>query len=435
MSARWLDADALLRAGRDRRVQLAIGVLFVLYLLYHLTRFQFAKMLPIVLVGDSAILFEASRDTFTRAAYPDGTFPYSPSAVILFRTLGLAGPTAFMLGWYVLMAAGLVVSVRAAMTQERPEIRAAWPLIGVVAVILAGSPISWDLRNANSNLVYLGLVMAGYGLAGRRPVLAGVLVGLSVSLKLYSGLLMAWLMVNGPRRMFHAGTAAMAILWIALPLALFGFDGTWELYAGWRKQVAHIADLTYHTALAANRETGPPLVTLHKAVVNLTGASFQSSVTHAWLWVLRAIWLASLLWYAWRCRRCLFAAAPSRAALADWTVLLIAPLPFSPWLEPYHAIPLLVGAMLCIAIALDKQVQQRDRTIACAALAALALFLVVRVPFAIRGLQILAQFLVLTTALGLLRPRLPRSPATYHPNIAISQRSATSGQKIRSLRP
>jgi hypothetical protein len=432
---RLLDADLVLRAGRNRGVQAGIAAAFVLYLLYHLTRFQFAQMWPIALVGDAAILYEASRDTFTRAAYPDGTFPYSPSAVILFGTLGLAGPTAFMLGWYVLMAAGLVVSVRAAVTQERAEIRAAWPLIGVIAVILAGSPISWDLRNANSNLVYLGLVMAGYGLAARRPVLAGVLVGLSVSLKLYSGLLMAWLMVNGPRRMFYAGAAAMVILWIVLPLALFGFDGTWELYAGWRKQVAHIADLTFHTALAANRETGPPLVTLHRAIVNLTGASFESSLTHNWLWVLRAIWLASLLWYAWRCRRCLFAAAPSRAALADWTVLLIAPLPFSPWLEPYHAIPLLVGAMLCTAIALDKQVQQRDRTIACAALAALALFLVVRVPFAIRGLQILAQFLVLTTALGLLRPRLPRSPATYHPNIAISQRSATSGQKIRSLRP
>src|SRR5687768_11916718 len=110
---RLLDADLVLRAGRNRGVQACIAAALVLYLLYHLTRFQFAQMWPIVLVGDAAILFEASRDTFTRAAYPDGTFPYSPSAVILFRTLGLAGPTAFMLGWYVLMAAGLVVSVRA----------------------------------------------------------------------------------------------------------------------------------------------------------------------------------------------------------------------------------------------------------------------------------------------------------------------------------
>ena len=119
MLARLIDADVVLRAGRNRGVQALIGAAFVFYLVYHLTRFQFAQMWPIALVGDAAILFEASRDTFSRAAYPDGTFPYSPSAVILFRALGLAGPTIFMLGWYVLMAAGLIVSVRAALTQER----------------------------------------------------------------------------------------------------------------------------------------------------------------------------------------------------------------------------------------------------------------------------------------------------------------------------
>ena len=409
MPTRLIDADVLLRAGRDRRVQALVGAGFVFYLLYHLTRFDFAQLWPIVPVGDAAILFEASKNIFLRAAYPDGTFPYSPSAVILFRSLGLPGPAIFMATWYVLMAAGLIVSIRAALAQERTEISAAWPLIGAVAVILAGSPISWDLRNANSNLLYLGLVMAGYGLAGRRPVLAGVLVGLSVSLKLYSGLLMAWLLVNGPRRMFYAGAATMALLWIVLPVAFFGIDGTVRLYAGWREQVARIADLAYHATLATTRDTGPPLVTLHKAVVNLTGESFHSAVSLAWLWVLRVIWLAALLGYAWRCRRCLLAAVPSRAALADWTVLLIAPLPFSPWLEPYHAIPLLVGAVLLSAIVVDVQVERRDRLAALAALAALALFLMVRVPFAVRGLQVLAQFLILTAILGWLRPRLART--------------------------
>lgn len=411
MAARFLDAELWLRAGRNRGVQAAIGAAFVLFLVYHLTRFQFVAMWPIVLVGDAAILFESSRETFTRAAYPDGIFPYSPSAVILFRWLGFAGPVAFMLGWYVLMAAGLVICVRAALTQERSAIRSAWPLIGVIGVILASSPISWDLRNANSNLVYLGLVMAGYGLSGRMPIVAGLLTGLSVSMKLYSGLLLGWLMVNGPRRMFYAGAIAMLALWVLLPLALFGFDGTVRLYTDWRAQVAKIADLAFHAEMLANRETGPPIVTLHKALVNLTGTDFQSTVTHAWLWVLRAIWFATLVWYAWRCRTCLLAKAPSRAALSDWTILLIAPLPFSPWLEPYHAIPLLVGGVLCSAIALDGQAERRDRTIAFAALATLAVFVAVRVPFAVRGLQILAQFLALTVALGLLRPRLPRAPA------------------------
>jgi hypothetical protein len=329
--------------------------------------------------------------------------------VILFQSISFAGPAVFMFVWYLLMAAGLVIAIRGALAQERGDIRRAWPLIGVIAVIVAGSPIGWDLRNANSNLVYLGLVMAGYGLSATSPLLAGALVGLSVSLKLYSGLLIGWLMVNGPRRAFYAGLAVMILIWIALPILLYGLDGTARLYLGWREQVAQIADLAFHTRLAADKVTGPPLVTLHKAIVNLTGATFHSPITQVWLWVVRAVWVAALLWYAWRCRGCLLAALPSRAALADWVVLLIAPLPFSPWLEPYHAIPILVGTVLFSAIALDNRAGRGDRRIAVAGLAMLALFLVVRLPFDIRGLELLAQFLILVGTLGMLRPRLPRS--------------------------
>lgn len=411
MPAHLLDPDALLRAGRNRSVQAAIGAAFVLYLAYHLTRFRLTEVWPLVPVGDASIMFDVAKNIFARQAYdPNTTFPYSPSAVVLFHTLGGAGPAAFMLAWYALMAAGLVVSVRAALTQERLEIRAAWPLIGIVAVLLADSPIRWDLRNANSNIVYLGLVMAGYGLAGRRPLAAGTLIGLSVSLKLYSGLLLGWLLVNGPRRTLYAGAAAMVLLWIVLPVALFGMDGAVQLYAGWTAQVERIGDLPYHARLAT-QSGGPPLVTLHKAIVNLTADAFQSPQTQLWLWILRGVWAAALLWYAWRCRHCLLAAVPSRAALADWTVLLLAPLPFSPWLEPYHAIPLLVGAVLCVAIALDSDSPRRERRLALTVLGTLGLFLVVRVPFGVRGLGLLAQFLVMTAILGLMRPTLPRAAA------------------------
>jgi hypothetical protein len=40
--------------------------------------------------------------------------------------------------------------------------------------------------------------------------------------------------------------------------------------------------------------------------------------------------------------------------LADWLVLLLFPLPFSPWLEPYHAVPMLTAAVLLVAVAMDQ---------------------------------------------------------------------------------
>lgn len=411
MLARIFDPDAWLRAGRNRTVQALIGVVFTIYAIYHLTRFRLADVWPLSPVGDSAIIFNLGKQVFARGAYdPSELFPYSPSAVLLFRGLATVGPVAFALIWYALMVAGIVVSVRAALTHERSDIRAAWPLIGIIAVALSDSPIHWDLRNAQSNLIYLGLVMAGYGLAGQYPRIAGTFVGLSISLKLYSGLLLGWLLVNGPRRMFYAGAIAMAALWLVLPVLFFGFEGTVRLYAGWKVQVDRIGDLAYHAYLTT-QPGGPPLVTLHRAIVTLTGAAFDAAQTQFWVWVLRGAWVVTLLWYAWQCRHVLLAAVPSRAALADWTVLLLAPLPFSPWLEPYHAVPMLVAATLCIAIVLDSTNSSRDRLLAAAVPITLGLFLAVRVPFGVRGLGLLAQFLAITIVLGLLRPRLPRSPS------------------------
>ena len=72
------------------------------------------------------------------------------------------------------MGAGLLTTLRASFASEREEIRAAWLLIGAIALFVADSPVSWDLRNANSNLVMLGLVLAGYALIGRHPVAGAV---------------------------------------------------------------------------------------------------------------------------------------------------------------------------------------------------------------------------------------------------------------------
>jgi hypothetical protein len=401
-------------AGRRPIVAVLVGCGLAFYVAYHLTKFQLAAVWPPALRGDASILFDYSQSVLEQRGYPaDTIFPYSPSAVLIFCGLGIGGPTVFMAAWYVLIVAGLILTMRASFVQEPQPIRTAWLVVGTVAMLLADSPISWDLRNANSNLVYLGIVMAGYGLLGGLPIVAGALIGLSFSLKLYSGLLLLWLLINGPRR--AAGAAAMTILflWIMLPVALVGPDGTRGLYAGWIEQLRTISDPLVHARLAAE-EGGPPLVTLQRAIVNLSGEAYGSAATLARLSILWSIWLAALLWYAWQCRRSAFpVVAPSRAALADWTVLLLAPLPFSPWLEPYHCVVLFVGALLCVIIALDENAVRGDRMAALAAVATLLLFLVVRVPFAVRGFGLFAQLLVFVLVLAYLRPRL-RQQADDH---------------------
>jgi hypothetical protein len=100
---------------------------------------------------------------------------------------------------------------------------------------------------------------------------------------------------------------------------------------------------------------------------------------------------------------------PSRAALADWIVLLLAPLPFSPWLEPYHSIPLLVGAVLCLVLLLDHTVARQDRLAALTAIATLLMFILFKVPFTVRGFGFGTQFLILVLVLAYVRPHLQTS--------------------------
>jgi hypothetical protein len=378
------------------------------YFAYHVTKFRLSAVWPLSPRGDAAIIFDVPQRIFAQTGYPaDAIFPYSPSAVLIFGSLGMGGPAVFMGVWYVLMAAGLILTMQASLVQERREVQAAWLLIGFVGILLADLPIDWDLRNANSNLIYLGLVMGGYGLLGSWPILAGTLIGLSVSLKLYSGLLLLWLLVNGQKRALGAAAATMLTLWIILPAVLFGVNGAARLYGGWEQQLRTINDPLVHARPSAS----PPLVSLQHAVVNLTGEAYGSAATLARVSLLWSIWLAALFWYVWRCRPYTVAlAAPSRAALADWAVLLLAPLLFSPWLEPYHCVPLLVAALLCVVIALDANMMRRDRMAALVAVATLAFCTVYKVPFAVRGFELEAEFLVLVLVLAFVRPRLPHQP-------------------------
>ena len=403
-----LGTHRLLTAVRRPAVSIASACGIALYLAYHLARFRVSSVWPPAPRNDASIYFQLSDVIFRTGAYPpDAIFPLPPSAVLMFRALGSAGPTAFMAAWYVLIVGGLITTLRAALAQESRTIRDSWLFIGFVAILCADSPLSWDLRNANSNLIYLGLVMAGYGLLARRPAVAGTLIGLSVSLKLYSALLVLLLFAGTGRRAAAAAAATLIMLWAIVPVALFGTEHALTLYGGWLAQLKTISDSAVHARLLA--ESNPvPLVTLRRAAAALGGTSFESTATFVRLSALWAIWVAALAWYAWRCRGAFPGAVPSRAALADWTVLLLAPLPFSPWLEPYHFVPLLVGVLLCIAIALDDETARGDRLTALCAVATLILFIVVKVPFPVRGLSLSAQALVFVLALGWLRPHLPR---------------------------
>jgi|HubBroStandDraft_6_1064221.scaffolds.fasta_scaffold264653_1 hypothetical protein len=414
---RSFDSSAIFRVVRHRTIRFALAAGLAVYFAYHLTGFKPARIRLLVPNVDTFIIFTVGRKVFASGAYPEelsagnfnAAFPYPPPAVVLFNAIGILGMRFFTAIWIILMTGGLLVTFRASVAGDNDDAQSAWLTFGALALVFSDYPVSSDLRLGNSNLVYLGLIFAAYSLLCRRSWFAGALLGLSISLKLYSGLLLLWLLLNGPKAALYAAAIAIVALWLLLPVALFGVGRTISLYASWREQLRIISGLGVYSFLAA-QHNGPPLVTLRRAIIVLSGAYPDAAITRWLLGVLWAIWFAAIVWYAARAWTGRQVAAPSRAALADWTVLLLAPLPFSPWLEPYHGVPVVPGTILCLVVALDKRASDPDRIIAAAALSALLAMHEVRIPVPIRGLQLLVQFLVLIIAFGLLRPRLNTDP-------------------------
>jgi hypothetical protein len=395
-----------------RRVDLVLSSGLAIYFVYQISRFHLANLWPLRPQADAMAMFELSRRVWDQGYLPveafrpgilNFIFPSPPSAVLIFKALSVAGPATFALVWLSLMAAGLVLTLRLCLVGDRLEYQFSWLVIGAVALLVTDGPIMWDLRNWNCNLIYLGLVLTAYATSSRRPVLAGILVALSTSLRLYSFLLIMWLFIRGPRRAFVAAGAALAVLWLIWPVLAFGPAGARLIYSGWFDQLKVVSgSWGYSMPLNPAR---PPLVTLRGSLSALTRIDPFGRETQILIRVMWSVWFAALAWYFSRALKTP-AGAPSRAALADWTVLLLAPLPISPWLEPYHAVPLVPAVMVCILVTIDDQVLKRDRLIAFLMLAVLLVERINRVPRPLEGFDLFGRLLELIVVLAWLRPRL-----------------------------
>ena len=217
-------------------------------------------------------------------------FPYPPPAVLIFASSQARGPGLQWRSGSALMGAGFFISIKASVLASRRR-HAPHGCSSAHRIAVADQPLNWDLRNTNSNLIYLGIVMLAYTQLAKRPVLAGCCIGLSIAFKLYSGLLLGWLFLFRPRAAI-AGLAITLLLWVVWPVATFGFSGAATMYQGWREQLRIVADPTWHAALDAQTAgTQPPVITLRKAVSTLIGAGREDRTTRLLTGVLLCAWV------------------------------------------------------------------------------------------------------------------------------------------------
>ncbi|HEX3859935.1 MAG TPA: glycosyltransferase family 87 protein [Pseudolabrys sp.] len=344
-------------------------------------------------------------------------FPYLPSAVAMFMPLS-ALPRAVAFGlWHVLQAASLMIVLQASIKLGGIARLPARYLIGLAAVLATGNPLGWDFRTHNNNVIYLAMIMAA--LISRQVWLSAILIGLSANLKLYSGPLVAVFLWRREYRLAIAVTVAGLAIAIVLPILVFGFSGFIALLVGWVGQV------NFHPPPGRPAVLPPDSFLLSAATVLGVEAASRSATTL--LHFCQAVWLAVLAAYFIMATRVGAAAPDSRARLADVCVILLAPLPFSHYFAPYHAVPLLPAYVLLLAAAANESEPLRLRVIAGGAIALAQLMLYANPNWQFRGAVYFITFVAVTVALGVLRRAYSQrtQEAASCPSPSTASRTAT----------
>jgi len=410
----WRIADAV-----------AIGGL-VFFAVYYLTAFRFDDLF----VGDDRQIdfiqwykfppIIAHHLQYPSVALDDWRkpFPYLPSAVAMFLPLSALPESLAFAGWIVLQAASLAVVLWVGVKLSGAAQFRGRLLIALGAVLMTDNQIGWDFRTHNTNTIYLALIMLG--LAIRTTWLSGLLFGVSCNLKIYSGLLMFGFIWRREYRLAIAMFIAAALMAVVLPIAAFGFSGYLQLLHGWFGQALFNPP--------AGRPAYLPADLLRHSGALLLGTDPTSVEVSILLRISQAVWAALVIRYFILAARPTGSTSDVQARLSDVCVVLLAPLPFSIWFTPYHAIVLLPANMLLLAVALGKDWERWTRGAAITALVGCQILQYSIGQWELRGATSLVSFILVLLALGIVRKALEsRMIGKVNSLIRINDRDITIG--------
>jgi hypothetical protein len=348
-------------------------------------------------LNDYTLNLRHSREVDATHAYPFG-FTYPPPSV-LFR-LGL-GALGFDLGaglWIALSGVSLIASMLLILRLLDRLHAPGAGMIALAALVLVKYPFEFEYKYLNANAMFLALVLAAVWLVDSRPRWAGLLLSLSVALKLYSVVLLPWLLLT---RRFRAASWTMTFCagwFVAVPLVTWGWPATWAITASWLQRAAETGAPDFPVRFAPNAY----LVSLHAAVLAAAERFSAADAERTALWAthgLQGLWTLAVLVVLAMNRRSL----NGRTRLIDASLLLLSPLPLSGQLQPHHAVVLLPAAVLVATTATDGNEPRRLRAIAAAALIAGFFLMEYGPPRPWRGFATNAAFAVYLTAVAAIK--------------------------------
>ena len=322
-------------------------------------------------------------------------FPYLPSAVAMFLPLSALPRMAAFALWIVLQAASLAVVLWTGLQLTGADRLRGRFLIALGAVLLTDNQIGWDFRTHNNNMIYLALVMAA--LMTRVRFLSALLLGISCNLKIYSGVLFLVFLWRREYRLALSMVIATVLIATALPIAVFGFAGFVQLLDGWADQALSYTPPVGEAAVL-------PADLWREASALIVGNDPNSVEASILLRSSQAVWIALVAGYFFFAARPNVSAQEPQARLADVCVGLLAPLPFSIWFTPYHAVVLLPAYMLLLTAVVSETWNFRIRCMVLATLVGCQI-LQYAIRSELRGAIYLVMFGLVVVALGVVRSR------------------------------
>lgn len=312
-------------------------------------------------------------------------FAYPPPFVALLLGWLELGSVAFA-GWIALSVAALAAALLAAARATEIDLRPHGLAFAALAVLVASYAIAWDLKARNVNLIYLAAIALALAAARRSPAAAGLLLSLSVAIKLYSILLLPWLAWRRRWAWFGWTVAGLVLWFVVLPALCFGWDRSLAMTRAWWQALGPAGEAAYQALFPGY------LVSLHRTVANLLGAPPTDGAVIAWTRGLQLAWIALIALAIWRGTL----SEPAEAAL-----LVLAPLPLGPVLQPHHAAVMLLPAVAAIAWIADPATAPRRRWIGASLLAAAFLVTQLGPAGSWRGVGLMAATALLALASAL----------------------------------
>jgi len=324
-------------------------------------------------MGDFTMNTDFSAKICLDRHYPSN-FAYPLPAVLFWRGFSCVGFSFGAAAWLLIVPACMIGSLllsrqllrRSLFSDGHPD-DPYWGVITALAFAATEYYLLWDLRVANTNSVYLFVVLLGIVCwQTNKPWLAGVCLGGSVALKVYSLALLPFLLLHRRWRITCAMLASVLSYFFLFPLLYFGWHDTLELTGQWLAALLATSRPDFVLTYPAYKVSLFWVATL-LLTRGALGGKFSimncdiSSVTFA-LKLVYFAWFGLVAAYFATCSRVQVRPAHRNLVLMlDISVLLLCAFPASPFLQPHHLVVLLVPAVCLLSVVFDEVPPARAR--------------------------------------------------------------------------